>query len=527
MEEIQSTKVVSIGGLNSNVNHIQLSDQEPGSAIELINFEASLYGGYRRLSGYEPLVPESEFVDNVGAEGRILTVAIFGDEVIVARKQKATSTYDFYKRTSSTWTKLTTGLTRSSVGVKKIRWRTLNFNGTKKIVFVDGVNFACIYDGTTWTEIKPSNTGANYANAGGSQAISAPSYVEVFKNHLFLAGDHLVVHSAPLEEYSFDVAKGAGQLPAGFNVMQIKTFRDSVIVFGMKNIKKVEINSTNFVLNEITSDIGCLASDSVVEVGGNLMFLSQDGFRPISGTDRIGDIELEMVSRKIQQLITKQITETDLEELSSVLIRGKSQIRFFFSGPTIDPTSTYGIIGCLRGTPEGNLQWEWSRSLGISASCSTSSYINAQEYVLHGSYDGGVYRQETGNTFNGQPIVAVYSTPFLDFGDASLRKTLKKVRVFCRPEGMLDLNMSIIYDWEEQYIQNPLPYNLSTSSGTSSLYDFSSYGTAIYAAPLAIVSVTNIEGSGVSAQFTFTTSDSNPPYTIQGIVYEYVVNGRK
>lgn len=527
MEEIQSTKVISIGGLNSNVNHIQLSDQEPGSAIELLNFEASLYGGYRRLSGYAPLVSESEFVDSLGAEGRILTVAIFGDEVIVARKQKASSTYEFYKRDSSSWVKLTTGLTRSSVGVKKIRWRTLNFNGTRKIVFVDGVNFACIYDGTTWTEIKPSNTGANYANAGGSQAISAPSYVEVFRNHLFLAGDHLVVHSAPLEEYSFDIAKGAGQLPAGFTVVQIKSFRDSLIVFGIKNIKKVEINSTNFVLNEITSDIGCLASDSVLEVGGNLIFLSQDGFRPISGTDRIGDIELEMVSKKIQQLITKQITETDLSELSSVLIRGKSQIRFFFSSPTVDTNSTYGIIGCLRGTPEGNLQWEWSRSLGISASCATSSYINAQEYVLHGSYDGGVYRQEIGNTFNGSPVSAIYSTPFLDFGDASIRKTIKKVRVFCRPEGIMNLNMSIVFNWQEGSSQNPLPYELSSLPESTSFYGSSTYGTAVYTAPLAIVSVTNVEGSGVSAQFTFTTSDTNPPYTIQGIVYEYVVNGRK
>ncbi len=527
MEEIQSTKVVSLGGLNSNVNHIYLSDNEPGSAIELINFEASLYGGYRRLSGYAPLIEDSEFVDDAGAEGRILTTAIFDEDIIVARKQKASSTYEFYKRDSSTWTKLTTGLTRSSVGVTKIRWRTLNFNGTPKIVFVDGVNDACIFDGTTWTEIKVANTGASYASAGGAQAISAPSYVEVFRNHLFLAGEHLLAHSAPLEEYCFDVAKGAGQIPVGFKVMQIKTFRDTVITFGIKNIKKVEISSTNFVLNEITSDIGCLASDSVVEVGGNLMFLSQDGFRPISGTDRIGDTELEMVSRKIQQLITKQIIESDLAEVSSVLIRGKSQVRFFFSEPTVTTTSTYGIIGCLRGSLDGGTQWEWSRSLGISASCATSSYIDAQEYVIHGTYDGGVYRQETGNDFNGEPVVSVYSTPFLDFGDVGIRKTLRKIRLFCRPEGVFSINMGIVYDWGDQEAQNPVSYTLDAGSGDLSFWGSSTYGTAVYAAPLSIVDVTNIEGSGMSSQLIFSSSDTQPPYTIQGIVFEYSFNGRK
>ena len=35
MEGIESQKVVSVGGLNSNVNHIQLSDFEPGSAATL------------------------------------------------------------------------------------------------------------------------------------------------------------------------------------------------------------------------------------------------------------------------------------------------------------------------------------------------------------------------------------------------------------------------------------------------------------------------------------------------------------
>ena len=43
-DQIQSFKVVSSGGLNSNENHINLSDQEPGSATRLINYTAAIAG---------------------------------------------------------------------------------------------------------------------------------------------------------------------------------------------------------------------------------------------------------------------------------------------------------------------------------------------------------------------------------------------------------------------------------------------------------------------------------------------------
>lgn len=527
MEKIESRKVVSIGGLNSNVNHIQLSDNEPGSAVNLLNFEASLYGGYRRLSGFQPLLTDYEIVDSAGAEGRILLSAIFEDLFIVARKQQSGDTYDFYSSDGTAWAKMATGLTRSSLGVTRIRWRTFNFNGTQKIVFVDGVNPACVYDGTTWTEITSSATGADYANAGGDQAIDTPRYVEVFKNHIFLAGDHLVVHSAPLAEYDFTAANGAGQIPSGFAVNSIKVFREALFVFGVRNIKKIEVSNTSFVLNDVTADIGCLAPDSTVEIGGSLVFLSQDGIRPISATDRIGDIELETVSKKIQQLISQEIVANDMSEVTSVIIRGKSQVRFFFSSEGVNAEDTFGIIGCLRGSIDGSIQWEWGRLQGISCSCVTSGYIGAVEYIIHGDYLGGVYRQEVGNDFNGSVVPAVYTTPYLDFGDAGIRKTMRGVRLFVRPEGQMVLGTQLSFDWGEEHKLNPASYAITSLVDPGTVYGSATYGTTLYTEAQTPVLLNNVEGSGFSVQVTYTTNDTSPPYTIQGTVYEYSVEGRK
>jgi len=528
MEDIQSQKVVSIGGLNSNVNHIQLSDNEPGSAVDLQNFEASLFGGYRRINGYTYLAPSTPEVDSADAEGRILTVAFYQDDIIAARKQKAGNTYDFYQFNGTGWTKLVTGYTLSSVGVDRIRFVEFNFNGTPKICFVDGVNPAILYDGSTWSQITAAHTGANYANAGGNQAIDTPSYVSVFKNTLFLAGDHLVVYSAPLAEYDFTAASGAGQLPAGYIVVQIKPFRDTLYVFGTNNIKKVEVSGTDFVLNDVTANIGCLAPDSVQEIDGDLIFLSQDGIRPISGTNRIGDVQLEVVSKKIQRLLIEEVTTNDMGELCSVLIRSKSQVRFFLSSPDKTAGDTFGIIGCLRDYPDGGIGWEWGRLKGFNASCAASKYIGASEFVIHGDYDGFVYRQESGNTMNDNPIESIYTMPFLDFGDAGVRKTMRKIRLFVRPEGFMNINARLVYDWEDPIKLNPDTYAIESDvAGGSSTYGSAVYGTATYSGGKTPVLISNVEGSGFSVQIKYSSVDTNPSYTIQGTLFEFHTEGRK
>ena len=95
-DRVQSYKVICGGGLNSNENHLDLSENSPGSATRLVNYEVSLFGGYRRIEGFTPYNANSNHaeVDPTNSEGKILSVAIFKDDnlgstvVIAARKEK-------------------------------------------------------------------------------------------------------------------------------------------------------------------------------------------------------------------------------------------------------------------------------------------------------------------------------------------------------------------------------------------------------------------------------------------------------
>ena len=397
-------------------------------------------------------------------------------------------------------------------GVSKVRFTNYNF-GSPKVILTDGINPAATYDGSTYTQITHAD------------APTDPKYSAVFQNHMFLAGDPAentnLYFSAPYAETDYSAANGAGVINVGFPIVAIKTFRDALYVFGSNNIRKlVGNNISNFVLETVTDDLGCLATDSVIEIGGDLLFLSQDGLRPVSGTDKIGDVNLETVSKDIQSIFTDIVFDIDLETLNAVVIRQKTQFRYFFGA-----ADSQGIIGGFRQTPNG-LQFEYSQMLGISATASASGYIGQNEFVIHGASDGKVHRQEQGNDFDGENIFSVFQTPFLHMQDPEQRKIFYTIATYLRSEGDNEIIMSVVYDYEDPDSLNPTNFTLSTE-GAAAYYNEALYNsTAIFDGNPSPVQRTNISGSGKSVSLKYVTNDSNASHSIQGIVVTFGVGDR-
>jgi hypothetical protein len=179
---------------------------------------------------------------------------------------------------------------------------------------------------------------------------------------------NFLVFSSPNTDLNYQPSGGAGTINVGFTVTGIQKFRDNLYVFGSDRIKRlVGNNSSDFVLQEVTNNIGCIASDSIIEIGGDILFLASDGIRPIQGTARIGDIELETVSKPIQQLLQSLPSTNDLDEMCSVVIRNKTQFRYFFPATTSTADSE-GIVGGIRFADQ-RTGWEFGQLLGIQAYC--------------------------------------------------------------------------------------------------------------------------------------------------------------
>jgi hypothetical protein len=440
--------------------------------------------------------------------------------IFACRKPSAGTNY-FYRWNTSTsaWVAVTTPGTVTMVGVKKVRFTRYNWIGVR-MALVDGINPAAIYDGTTYTQITHAN------------APNSPKYLAAFKNHMFLAGDpsdpfNLYI-SSPMAETDFSPANGAGVINIGFEIVQIKAFRDTLYIFGKNAIKSLTgTNIADFVINEVTTNLGCVVPDSVVELGGSLIFLGPDGFRPISGTNKIGDVELETISRQIQFTITSILKEMvagsiDPETLSSVVIRKKSQFRLF-----IPSEGTFGLLGGLR-EGDGGVAFEFSQLFDFPATCSSSGYIGIDEIVIHGDAAGKVHQQETGSSFNSSTILSVYQTPYYYFQDPTIRKNFYNFTTFLRSEGSSTIGLSVSYDFDDsQNVFNPSNYSMTTT-GAAAYYNEAIYdAAAIFDGNPSPVEKVNIEGSGFSIAFKYVTNDTNASHTIQGIVLNYSMNDRR
>jgi hypothetical protein len=293
-------------------------------------------------------------------------------------------------------------------------------------------------------------------------------------------------------------------------------------VFGSNNIRKVVGNNiADFVVQEVTDDLGCMSTDSVIEIGGDLLFLSQDGLRPVSGTDKIGDVNLETVSKDIQSVFTDIVFDVDLEGLNAVVIRQKTQFRFFFKA-----ADSQGIIGGFR-QQQGGLAFEYGQLLGIEATCAASGYIGQYEFVLHGDSDGKVHRQERGNSFDGNDIFSVYQTPYIHMQDPEQRKIFYSVNTYLRSEGDNEIIMSAVYDYEDFNTLSPTNYTLTTA-GAAAYYNEALYdSTAIFDGNPSPVQSVNIAGSGKAASFKYVTNDTNASHSIQGLVVTFGVGDRR
>ncbi len=516
-DRISGFKVTCIGGMNTNRDVLSQGEESPGSATQLINYEPSTTGGYRRISGY------SNSYGTVTGTGNVLGVLVaesINDSIFACRKPSAGTNY-FYKwvASSSTWSAVTTPGTITMVGVKKVRFTKYNWNAPK-FVLTDGINPAAVYDGTTYTQITHSN------------APNSPKYSAAFKNHLFLAGDpsdpYNLYISSPLNETDFNPANGAAVINVGFEIVQIKQFRDTLYIFGKNAIKSlVGTNVADFIVGEVTTNLGCVVPDSVIELGGNLVFLGPDGFRPVAGTNKIGDVELETISKQIQFTITAILQELvagsiDPETLSSVVIRKKSQFRLF-----LPSEGNFGLLGGLRESG-GSLSFEYSQLYGFPATCSSSGYVGVDEIVIHGDANGKVQKQESGTSLDSAEILSVYQTPFYYFQDPTIRKNFYNISTFLRSEGSTSIVMGVAYDFDDSInVFNPANFNISTT-GAAAYYNEAVFDSAaIYDGNPSPVEKTNIEGSGFSVAFKYVTNDTNASHTIQGLVLNYSMNDRR
>ena len=405
-----------------------------------------------------------------------------------------------------------TFLTTDRSGMTKGRFTQYNFNGTDFIAGVDGANNPFKYDTSTFTVLDSAPTD-----------VLGASHVVNFKNQLFFAKGSSITFTAPFTDNDFSAANGAGSLNVGNTITGLIVFREQLIIFSERTISRLVGNTiADFQLQPITRDIGCIETDTIQEVGGDVMFLGPDGIRSLAATEKIGDFDLAVVSKPIQTEVTNFVNRNT--SFSSVVIRKKNQYRLMGFNTNFTQDSSQGILATQ--TQEG---FSWSELRGIRAHVADSNYNAADEEVAFAHTDGYVYSMETGNNFDGATIPSTFATPFVPINDPRIRKTIYKMFLYTDPQGSFSATMNLKFDFEESDVIQPDGVTFDNTAGATAaaFYGESIYGSGSYGGTIQRLFDSQTIGSGNVVSVQFVSDSDNPPYSLDALTLEYGTYGRR
>jgi len=565
------------GGLVLNRSNFIM---QPGEALQLENFEPDISGGYRRISGFRKYV--NAVVPHTSSSSEsLLMIANFDNKVLAARGEKIFSSasaelsiaiaadtsmtgsgtitvpstlgfsssgtlqinseiFTYTGKTSTTFTGVTRAVSSTAAAHSKLdvvseswtvrdtgrtsaakyHFERYNFDGNEKIICVDGVNAPVIF-----------NTSMAAADVSDS-SVAGATVVAAYRNRMFYAGKSTtpqeIIFSEGFNEDGFNTGASdpAGSISVDDTVVALKVFRDSLFIFCENRIFKLTgSTSTNFSVEPVTRNIGCINSFTVQEFAGDLIFLGPDGLRTVAATARIGDTELGTISKNIQTVFDENIK--DAGAFDSVVIPDKTQYRIFFTKDGQGQTLSKGAICVLKKEA-----FEFSETRGIQVACTDTFVESGDVIVLHGDTTGFIQRQESGNDFDGTAILGRYRSPDMSFGDTGIRKHMQRVIINYKPEADIDADLILRYDNEDTDSARPANYPLDTAN-VAAQYGSATYSTEgsatqfVYGGPTQPLVRQPVEGSGFSVALKVEDGGTTAPYSLKGFQLEYQLGARR
>ena len=399
----------------------------------------------------------------------------------------------------------------------KLRVAKYRVAGVDKVMAVDGFNVPFTWNGTTFAELinAPSD-------------VVGASFVAYHKNQMFFAKGEVLTFTSPYTDSDFNVANGSGVIAIGGLITGIIPFREALIIFTDKTISQLVGNTLqDFVLQPVTSKVGCVAPDTIQEIGGDVIFLGPEGLRLFSATDRVGDFNLGVVSKPIQAEMTSLISSSI--SFASCIIKKKSQYRIFGYNTTgMSTANAKGVLG-TQMVGDNTMTMSWAETLGIKAYVADSDYENQTETLVFAHDDGFVYEMESGNSFDGSNIIASFATPFVSINDPRIRKTFYKLFLYTDPQGGVTTSVNLKLDFDTQGSIQPETIELSNEAGAVGFYGNSGarYGATTYGSKLVKQFETQVVGSAFSVSLQFVSDGQNPPYSLDAATLEFATHDRR
>ena len=320
-------------------------------------------------------------------------------------------------------------------------WKIVNFND-KAYFFQRGFD-PLVHDNSNGLRTF------TVANGGATNATFKANEVLAAFGRLFIAGnasnDTIIYWSDLLDGNAFsggssgniDVSKA---WPDGADkIVALAAHNDFLVVFGEHSIIVYSgaDSPSSMAISDTVSGVGCIDRKTVVSIGSDLLFLSDDGLRSLGRTIQEKSLPISDLSRNVKQdLIAKLASKTS----PASTVYSPENYFYLLCLPDSNLVYCFDLRGRLENGSFRVTKWPSVNFKSFARDRDGTVYIGTTDGI--GKYDGF--------DDNNSSYIFRYSSPGLTFGDPSKIKILKKIRPTIIGGNNVDIVLSWTYDFSVQ-----------------------------------------------------------------------------
>ena len=379
------------------------------------------------------------------------------------------------------------------------------------------------------TDYHSHENGFGFQRLGDVGTLPAGYTVDTFKPNCMLAAfgrtwfadigaDNLTVYYSALLLGSDLGATGSGQInlekvvPRGDKIVALASHNSFLIIF-CKNTIVVYAGADdidNIALQDVIVGVGCIARDSLQNIGSDVLFLSDSGVRSLARTIQEKSAPIKDISRNVRDTLLSYIANQDVEKIRSIYFEYEA-----FYLLTI-PNSNFVFYFDLR-----QFLQDGSCRASIWTAINPGALAVTHDRRLIMGKDNGI--AVYGNySDNGSSYIFSYYTPYIDFQSPSVTKVLKKINVTVVGGSSTALDVR----WAFDYQTNFQTARITTPASTVAEYGIAQYNIDQYSATIYIDQLKKqLSGSGNIVQIGIDAAINGSGLSIQRMDL-YAVTGR-
>ena len=301
--------------------------------------------------------------------------------------------------------------------------------------------------------------------------------------------------------------------PNGDEIVGLAAHNGFLIIFGKRNIAVYAnpIDVTELKLVDLIANVGCIARDSIVNTGTDVMFLSDTGVRSIARVIQEKSAPINDISFNVRDdLVAYVESESNKEKIKAAYY--PKDAFYILTLPTSKYVFCFDLRGRLQNGAARVTIWDSIEPTALHVTYTGDLLLGKEGYL--GKYFG--FLDDTAK------YRLRYYTNYFDLGSPTTLKLLKKGNFVV--VGGVGQNVALKYGFD--YVNSYRSITKKLRAGNVYEYNIGEYAIAEYSSGLVLEEVnSNLGGSGSIMQLGFEADINAAPLSIQKIDI-YVKTGK-